>query len=80
MACIISLLQGKCHGMVVCFVIVCTCQTNATDPVESVTFPTPALHPKNSRLALDKAQGFFHFILPHWQIGVAKMLAEFPGK
>ncbi len=48
----------------------------AIQPVPTSAFPTPAERPKNSRLATDKLQNTFGLKLPHWQSGVARMLAE----
>lgn len=45
-------------------------------PVPSTAFPTPARRPHNSRLDTRKLQATFGVSLPHWQPGVARMLAE----
>ena len=45
-------------------------------PVPSTAFPTPARRPHNSRLDTRKLQATFGLSLPHWQPGVARMLAE----
>ncbi len=45
-------------------------------PVPSSAFPTPARRPHNSRLDTRKLQSTFGLCLPHWQQGVARMLAE----
>jgi dTDP-4-dehydrorhamnose reductase len=45
-------------------------------PVPSTAFPTPALRPLNSRLNTDKLQQAFGLVLPPWQQGVDRMLAE----
>ncbi|WP_243019786.1 dTDP-4-dehydrorhamnose reductase [Simplicispira sedimenti] len=45
-------------------------------PVPTSAFPTPAKRPHNSRLATAKLQTTFGLQLPHWQTGVARMLAE----
>ncbi|PTT24076.1 dTDP-4-dehydrorhamnose reductase [Acidovorax sp. HMWF029] len=45
-------------------------------PVPTSAFPTPAVRPHNSRLNTDKLQTTFGLQLPHWQTGVARMLAE----
>ena len=44
--------------------------------VRTSAFPTPAVRPFNSRLATAKLQSTFGLSLPHWQKGVARMLAE----
>ena len=48
----------------------------AIQPVPTSAFPAPAARPRNSRLATNKLQGSFGLHLPHWQIGVARMLTE----
>ncbi|WP_246330669.1 dTDP-4-dehydrorhamnose reductase [Acidovorax sp. FHTAMBA] len=45
-------------------------------PVPTSAFPTPARRPHNSRLDTTKLQAAFGITLPHWQQGVARMLAE----
>lgn len=49
---------------------------DAVDAVPTSAFPTPATRPHNSRLNTDKLQRTFGLKLPHWQLGVARMLAE----
>jgi dTDP-4-dehydrorhamnose reductase len=44
--------------------------------VPTSDFPTPAARPLNSRLDTAKLQATFGLKLPHWQKGVARMLAE----
>jgi dTDP-4-dehydrorhamnose reductase len=44
--------------------------------VPTSAFPTPAARPLNSRLDTAKFQSTFGLSLPHWQQGVARMLAE----
>jgi dTDP-4-dehydrorhamnose reductase len=44
--------------------------------VPTSAFPTPAARPLNSRLDTAKLQSTFGLSLPHWQQGVARMLAE----
>jgi dTDP-4-dehydrorhamnose reductase len=44
--------------------------------VPTSAFPTPAARPLNSRLDTTKLQSTFGLSLPHWQQGVARMLAE----
>jgi len=48
----------------------------AVDPVPTGTFPTAARRPLNSRLDTTKLRQAFDLVLPEWQIGVARMLAE----
>jgi len=45
-------------------------------PVPTSAFPTPARRPHNSRLDTHKLQSTFGLVLPPWQQGVARMLAE----
>ncbi|MBT2321955.1 dTDP-4-dehydrorhamnose reductase [Variovorax paradoxus] len=51
-------------------------QPTAIDPVPTSAFPTPAKRPHNSRMNTDKLQTAFGLKLPHWQLGVARMLVE----
>jgi len=44
--------------------------------VPTTAFPTPATRPLNSRLSTDKLQEAFGLVLPPWQQGVDRMLAE----
>ena len=39
-------------------------------------FPTPAQRPLNSRLATDRLRSTFELTLPHWKVGVDRMLEE----
>ena len=39
-------------------------------------YPTPARRPLNSRLSTVKLQAHFGLVLPHWQLGVERMLTE----
>ena len=45
-------------------------------PVPTSAFPTPAARPHNSRMDTRKLQSTFGLTLPHWQQGVARMVAE----
>ena len=45
-------------------------------PVPTSAFPTPAARPLNSRLCTKKLQQAFGLVLPPWQQGVNRMLAE----
>jgi dTDP-4-dehydrorhamnose reductase len=45
-------------------------------PVPTSAFPTPAKRPLNSRLSTHKLQQAFGLVLPPWQQGVNRMLAE----
>ena len=45
-------------------------------PVASSAYPTAAQRPLNSRLDCTRLQATFGLHLPHWQLGVQRMLAE----
>lgn len=45
-------------------------------PVPTSAFPTPAQRPHNSRLSTHKLQKIFGLVLPPWQQGVDRLLAE----
>ena len=47
--------------------------------VPSSAFPTPARRPHNSRLGTRRLQAAFGLTMPHWQIGVDRLLAEVLG-
>jgi dTDP-4-dehydrorhamnose reductase len=49
---------------------------DAIGAVPTSAFPTPAQRPLNSRLSTDKLQSQFGLSLPHWQLGVDRMLTE----
>ncbi len=44
--------------------------------IPTSAYPTPAKRPHNSRLDTTRLQNTFGLTLPHWQAGVARMLAE----
>ena len=46
------------------------------EPIPTSAYPTPARRPLNSRLDTRKLQAAFGLQLPHWQVGVERMLAE----
>lgn len=46
------------------------------DAVPTFAFPTPAKRPHNSRLNTEKLKTTFDLYLPHWQVGVERMLTE----
>jgi len=46
------------------------------DPIPTCEFPTPAARPHNSRLDTAKLQSAFGLSLPHWRLGVERMLTE----
>lgn len=55
----------------------------AADAIEAVptsAYPTPAQRPHNSRLDTRRVQAAFGLTLPHWQVGVDRMLTEISGK
>jgi dTDP-4-dehydrorhamnose reductase len=45
-------------------------------PIPTAHYPTPAARPLNSRLSTDKLARVFSLALPHWQLGVERMLRE----
>jgi dTDP-4-dehydrorhamnose reductase len=45
-------------------------------PVSAHAFSSPARRPQNSRLNTEKLQSTFSLLLPPWQAGVSRMLAE----
>ncbi len=50
-----------------------------SEQVTSITtaeYPVPAKRPMNSRLDLEKIQTIFGVSLPHWQVGVGRVLSE----
>lgn len=49
---------------------------NKLNAVPTSAYPTPARRPNNSRLNTDKFQEKFDLVLPEWEIGVRRMLAE----
>lgn len=49
---------------------------DAVDPVSTSNYPTPARRPLNSRLDTTKLRQATGLVLPSWQSGVARMLAE----
>ena len=51
-------------------------KVNVIAPVETSALPTPAKRPQNSRLNTQKLQQAFGLNLPHWQLGVDRLLAE----
>jgi dTDP-4-dehydrorhamnose reductase len=52
---------------------------DAIGPVPTSAYPTAATRPLNSRLATNKLQTAFGLTLPHWQVGVQRMLTEHLG-
>lgn len=46
------------------------------NPVPTTAYPTPARRPHNSRLNTEKFQQNFDLVLPDWDVGVKRMLAE----
>lgn len=52
---------------------------DAIAPVPTSAFPTPAKRPHNSRLCTQKLEASFGIRMPHWQVGVERMLAEILG-
>ncbi len=52
---------------------------DAVRPIPTSAYPTPARRPLNSRLDTTKLRQSFGFQLPHWQIGVERLLHEALG-
>lgn len=48
-------------------------------PIASADYITPARRPSNSRLDTTKLSNTFSLHLPHWEVGVNRMLKEFIG-
>jgi dTDP-4-dehydrorhamnose reductase len=48
----------------------------AVRAVPTSAYPTPARRPLNSRLSTHKLRAAFDLAVPHWQIGVQRMLTE----
>jgi dTDP-4-dehydrorhamnose reductase len=48
----------------------------AIRPVRTSAYPTPARRPLNSRLATGKLSAAFGLAMPHWRLGVDRMLEE----
>jgi dTDP-4-dehydrorhamnose reductase len=53
---------------------------DAVRPVATRDYPTPAARPLNSRLDTRRLQQTFGLVLPHWQLGVERMLGEVLGR
>lgn len=53
---------------------------DAIEAVPTTAYPTPAQRPHNSRLDTHRIQAAFGLSLPHWQVGVDRMLTEISGK
>ncbi|MBM4231763.1 MAG: sugar nucleotide-binding protein, partial [Gammaproteobacteria bacterium] len=45
-------------------------------PIPTTHYPTPAARPLNSRLSTNKLTRVFSLHLPHWQLGVERVLRE----
>ncbi len=52
----------------------------AIEALPTSAYPTPAQRPLNSRLSTQRLQQAFGLTLPHWQVGVERMLREIHGK
>ena len=48
----------------------------AVEAIRTSAYPTPAQRPLNSRLDTGKLQAAFGLVMPDWQVGVERMLAE----
>jgi dTDP-4-dehydrorhamnose reductase len=51
-------------------------QPEAVRAIPSSEYPTPAVRPLNSRLSTEKFRRHFGLALPHWTVGVDRMLDE----
>jgi len=51
----------------------------AVEAIRTSAYPTPARRPLNSRLDTGKLQAAFGLVMPDWQVGVKRMLAEILG-
>lgn len=51
-------------------------QVSQINPIPSSEYPTPAQRPLNSRLNCDKLRSTFGLNLPHWKLGIKRMLQE----
>jgi dTDP-4-dehydrorhamnose reductase len=52
----------------------------AVRPIATAAYPTPARRPLNSRLDTHKLRAAFGLHLPHWTLGVERMLREAHGR
>lgn len=52
----------------------------AVEAIRTSAYPTPAQRPLNSRLDTGKLQAAFGLVMPDWQVGVERMLAEILGQ
>ena len=52
----------------------------AIEAIRTSAYPTPAQRPLNSRLDTGKLQAAFGLVMPDWQVGVERMLAEILGQ
>ena len=53
---------------------------DALHAIPTSAYPTPAARPLNSRLSTARLQAAFGLHLPHWQLGVDRMLTEIHGR
>ena len=51
-------------------------QPDAVRAIATADYPTPAVRPLNSRLSTEKLRRTFGLTLPHWTLGVNRMLHE----
>lgn len=64
------------------FIFELSCQKGESLKVENVngvptsSYPTPAKRPFNSRLSNEKFQRAFNVVLPHWKVGVERVVTE----
>jgi dTDP-4-dehydrorhamnose reductase len=48
----------------------------AIQPIATAAYPTPARRPLNSRLDVSRFEADFGLTLPHWTVGVDRVLDE----
>jgi dTDP-4-dehydrorhamnose reductase len=53
-----------------------TLAADAIQPIPTSAYPLPAPRPTNSRLDCSKLTQYFGLSLPHWQLGVAEVVAQ----
>lgn len=68
---VLELAQSRGHTLKV--------QPEQVQAIPTSAYPTPAQRPLNSRLNSQKLQHHFGLQLPHWELGVRRMLTEITG-
>lgn len=62
--------HARKHGVILALA------SDGVTPVPSAAYPAPAKRPSNSRMSTHQLEGTFQLALPHWQVGVERMLTE----